>query len=160
MRQRWVVATLGLVVLALAVTVGLLGRRLVVAQQDDAAAAAATRAAQELTPVLLTYDWRTLDDDTARIDAATTGPFAAQNRAIVASLVVPAALETRASSAASVERVAVLATTPDRVETLVLYTQVTRREGDPDGTREARSARVALAPDDDDRWLVAGFDAL
>lgn len=159
MRQRWVVVTLGLVVLALAVTVGLLGRRLVVAQQSEAAAAAATRVAQELTPVLLGYDWRTLDDDTARIDAATTGPFAAQNRAIVASLVVPAALETRASAAATVERVAVLSAAPDRVETLVLYTQATRREGEP-GTREARSARVALAPDDEDRWLVAGFDAL
>ena len=73
---------------------------------------------------------------------------------------MPAALETRASSAATVERVAVISAAPDRVETLVLYTQTTRREGDPAVTREARGARVALAPDDEDRWLVAGFDAL
>jgi len=159
-RERLALGALGLVVLALAVTVGLLAQRLVVAQRSAGAAVAATRAAGELTPVLLGYDWRTLDEDTARIDAATTGPFAAQNRAIVASLVVPAALETRASSAATVERVAVLSATPERVETLVLYTQVTRREGGASGTREARGARVALAPDDEDRWLVAGFDAL
>ncbi|WP_433798567.1 hypothetical protein [Actinomycetospora sp. CA-084318] len=157
-RARVVVVGVGAVVLVLAVVVGLLARGVVTAARTEEAAGAATRAATALTPVLLGYDWRTLDADVARIDTATTGPFAEQNRAIVASLVVPAAVGTRASSSATVQRVAVVTAAPRRVETLVLYAQTTARNGAP-GETVARSARVVLEPDDDDRWLVAGFDA-
>ncbi|GLZ52483.1 hypothetical protein [Actinomycetospora sp. NBRC 106378] len=157
-RSRLLVATLGVVALVLAVVVGLLARGVVAAARTEDATREATRAAGELTPVLLGYDWRTLDDDVARIDSATTGPFAEQNRAIVASLVVPAAIGTRASSSAAVARVAVVSAAPDRVETLVLYAQTTARGGEP-GETVARSARVVLEPGPDERWLVAGFDA-
>ncbi|MDL5158196.1 hypothetical protein [Actinomycetospora termitidis] len=158
-RPRLVVGVLGGVVLALAVVVGLLVRGVATDARTSDAVDAATHAATALTPVLLTYDWRTLDEDAARIDDATTGPFAEQNRAIVASLVVPAATETRSSSSAAVARVAVTASAPDRVETLVLYTQTTTREGAAP-TTEPRSARLTLEPDADDRWLVSGFDVL
>lgn len=157
-RARALPVVLVAAVLVLAVVVGVLARAVVTAARTEAAVGAATRAATELTPVLLGYDWRTLNADVARIDGVTTGPFAEQNRAIVASLVVPAALGTRAGSSAAVQRVAVVAAAPDRVETLVLYTQTTSRGGAP-GETVARSARVALAPEDDGRWLVAGFDA-
>ena len=83
----------GLAVLAVAaaVVVGQLAHRAVVAGETDAAARDGARAAETLTPVLLGYDWRTVDADADRIDGVTTGPFAEQNRAIVAGLVVPAA---------------------------------------------------------------------
>ena len=157
-RARLAVVTVGAVVLVLAVVVGLLARGVVTATRTEAAAGEAARAAAALTPVLLGYDWRTLDADVARIETATTGPFAEQNRAIVASLVVPAAVGTRASSSATVQRVAVVSAAPERVETLVLYAQTTERNGTA-GETVARSARVVLEPGADDRWLVAGFDA-
>ncbi|MEJ2871279.1 hypothetical protein WCD74_26215 [Actinomycetospora sp. OC33-EN08] len=158
-RPRLVVGVLGGVVLVLAVVVGLLVRSVSTGARTEDGAASAVAAATTLAPVLLTYDWRTLDADTARIDSATTGPFADQNRAIVASLVVPAATEGRIGSTAAVQRVAVVSAVPDRVETLVFYTQTTTRDGGP-GETAARAARVVLEPGPDDRWLIAGFDAL
>ncbi|WP_018333466.1 hypothetical protein [Actinomycetospora chiangmaiensis] len=157
-RPRVLVSVIGAAVLVLAVVVGVLARGVVTAARTDGATRDAVAAATTLTPVLLGYDWRTLDADVARIDTATTGPFADQNRAIVASLVVPAAVGTRASSTAVVQRVAVLTAAPDRVETLVLYALTTARGGSP-GETVPRSARVTLLPDDDGRWLVAEFDA-
>ncbi len=161
MRARPVLVGLVIGLLAAAVVVGLLAHRAVVAGETDAAARDGARAAETLTPVLLGYDWRTVDADADRIDGVTTGPFAEQNRAIVAGLVVPAALDGHATSSATVSRVGVVTATPDRVETVVLYTQTTTRDGDPAPRQDARSARVVLEPaPDDGRWLVAGFDAL
>ncbi|MCD2194939.1 hypothetical protein LQ327_16320 [Actinomycetospora endophytica] len=160
-RARLLVVGLAVAVVAAAVVVGLLAKRAVVAGETDAAARDAAQAAGALTPVLLGYDWRTVDADAERIDTATTGPFAAQNHAIVAGLVVPAAVDGHATSSATVSGVGVVTATPERVETVVLYTQTTTRDGDPAPRRDARSARVVLEPDPDDgRWLVAGFDAL
>jgi Mce-associated membrane protein len=160
-RTRWLAAGLAVLVVAAAVVVGLLAKRAVVAGETDAAGRDGARAAAALTPVLLGYDWRTLDADAERIDTVTTGPFAAQNHAIVAGLVVPAAVDGHASSSAAVSRVGVVTAAPDHVETVVLYTQTTTRDGDPAPRSDARSARVVLEPDPDDgRWLVAGFDAL
>lgn len=159
-RRRVVLVVLGVLAIAGAVVVGQLAHRAVVAGESDAAARDGTRAAAALTPVLLGYDWRTVDADAERIDGVTTGPFADQNHAIVAGLVVPAAVDGHATSSATVSRVGVLSATPDHVETVVLYTQTTSREGDPAPRRDARSARLALEPGDDGRWLIAGFDAL
>ncbi len=160
-RRRPLLVALAVLTIAAAVVVAQLAHRAVVAGETDAAARDGAQAAATLTPLLLGYDWRTVDADADRIGGVTTGPFAEQNRAIVAGLVVPAAVEGHASSSATVSGVGVVAATPDRVETVVLYTQTTTREGDPAPRRDARSARVVLerAPDDG-RWLVAGFDAL
>jgi Mce-associated membrane protein len=160
-RRQWLLVGLAVLAAAAAVVVGQLAHSAVVAGETDAAARDAARAAATLTPVLLGYDWRTVDADAGRIAGVTTGPFAEQNRAIVAGLVVPAAVQGHASSSATVSGVGVVAATPDRVETVVLYTQTTTRDGDPASRRDARSARVVLEPEPDDgRWLVAGFDAL
>ncbi|HEY2225869.1 hypothetical protein [Actinomycetospora sp.] len=160
-RTRFLVVGLAVVVLAAAVVVGLLAKRAVVAGETDAAARDGAQAAGALTPVLLGYDWRTVEADAERIDSVTTGPFAEQNHAIVAGLVVPAAVDGHATSTATVSRVGVVSSAPDRVETVVLYTQTTTRDGAPSARSDARSARVVLEPGPDDgRWLVAGFDAL
>jgi Mce-associated membrane protein len=160
-RGRWLLVGLAVLAVAAAVVVGQLARAAVVAGETDAAARDGAAAAAALTPVLLGYDWRTVDADAERIDAVTTGPFAAQNRAIVLGLVVPAAVEGHASSSATVSGVGVVTAAPDHVETVVLYTQTTTRDGNPAPRRDARSARVVLEPSPDDgRWLVAGFDAL
>ena len=159
-RLRSLLVGLAVLTVAAAVVVGQLAHRAVVAGETDAAARDAAQAAATLTPVLLGYDWRTVDADAERIDGVTTGPFADQNHAIVAGLVVPAAVDGHASSSATVSGVGVVTATPDHVETVVLYTQTTTRDGAAP-RRDARSARVVLEPDPDDgRWLVAGFDAL
>ena len=161
LRDRWLLVVLGVLTVAAAVVVGQLAHRVVVAGETDAAARDAAQAATALTPVLLGYDWRTVDADAGRIDGATTGPFAAQNHAIVAGLVVPAAVDGHATSSATVSRVGVVTAAPEHVETVVLYTQTTTRAGDPAPRRDARSARVVLEPSPDDgRWLITGFDAL
>jgi hypothetical protein len=160
-RRRRLLVGLAVLAVVAAVAVGQLAHRAVVAGETDSAARDGARAAADLTPVLLGYDWRTVDADADRIDTVTTGPFAEQNRAIVLGLVVPAAVEGHASSSATVSGVGVVTAAPDRVETVVLYTQTTTRDGDPAPRRDARSARVVLEPSPDDgRWLVAGFDAL
>jgi Mce-associated membrane protein len=160
-RSRWLLVGLAVLAVAAAVVVGQLAHRAVVAGETDAAARDGARAAADLTPVLLGYDWRTVDADADRIDGVTIGPFAAQNRAIVLGLVVPAAVAGRTSSSATVSGVGVVTATPERVETVVLYTQTTARDAEPAPRRDARSARVVLEPSPDDgRWLVAGFDAL
>ena len=159
-RHRWLLVGLAVLAVAAAVVVGQLAHAAVVAGETDAATRDGAAAAASLTPVLLGYDWRTVDADAERIDGVTTGPFAEQNRAIVLGLVVPAAVEGHASSSATVSGVGVVTAGPDRVETVVLYTQITTRDGDPAPRRDARSARVVLEPADDGRWLVAGFDAL
>lgn len=161
LQGRWVLVALGVLTIAAAVVVGQLAHGAVVVGETDAAARDGAAAAAALTPVLLGYDWRTVDADAERIDGVATGPFAVQNHAIVAGLVVPAAVDGHAASSATVSRVGVVTANPDHVETVVLYTQTTTREGDPAPRRDARSARVVLEPSPDDgRWLVAGFDAL
>ena len=160
-RGRWLLVGLAVLAVAAALVVGQLARAAMVAGETDAAARDGAAAAAALTPVLLGYDWRTVDADAERIDGVTTGLFAEQNRAIVLGLVVPAAVAGHASSSATVSGVGVVTAAPDHVETVVLYTQTTTRDGDPAPRRDARSARVVLQPaPDDGRWLVAGFDAL
>lgn len=153
------------VVLAALVTVAALGVVLLSVQwrqdvRSDQAAREGVDAATRLTPELLSYDFRTFDADAARIEAAGTGPFQEQNRAVLRGLVRPAALEGQAVAKATVSAAALVSSAPDRAVVLVFFTQTTTLNSLPGPRIENRSARVSLLRADDGRWLVTGFDAV
>lgn len=115
-----------LVLLAALLAVG----GLLVWQLHRASATASARsdglaAATELTPRLLTYDYRSLPADIARAESATTGGFTTDYRDTVARTVTPHAAEQQLVTHATVRRASVVSADSDEVVALVFLSQVT-----------------------------------
>ncbi|MBP2369884.1 hypothetical protein [Pseudonocardia parietis] len=112
------------------------------------------RAAADLTSSLLSYDYRTLDDDLARADTVTTGDFARQYRDLAAQLIRPNAGEQQVVTKAEVAGSSVVTATPDGLVALLYINQsTTGRQQDVPRIDRSR-ARVTLAFTEG-KWLIS-----
>ncbi|MEV0581540.1 hypothetical protein [Nonomuraea sp. NPDC050310] len=156
--MRWVLTgVLGLAALALAAAVLVMGLDLRRLDQAEAAGKEALAAARAVAPDLLSYNYRTIEQDLERAAEHTTGeltkhyrelrngPFAGQRRAeqkVQQTTVVRAAVE-RAG--------------PDRVEVLV-FVDMGIATGGRQEFRQNRARLVMVR--EDARWLVAELSTL
>jgi Mce-associated membrane protein len=122
-----------LLVLLLVVGVAVLAAQAVRFQRDaarlsagGAAGAEAVAAARAYVPDLLSYDYRTIDDDLARAAGHATGPLASHYRQLAATL-VPRAREEQKVQQAVVAAAGVESATPDAVRVLVFVNMTTTR---------------------------------
>ncbi|HEX4811965.1 MAG TPA: hypothetical protein VFV66_04360 [Nonomuraea sp.] len=128
----------------------------------DAAAAEAVAAARKIAPDLLSYDYRTVEDDLARAGSHTTGELAEQYRRLSGGLVARAkaqkAVQTVTVAGAGVERAE-----PDRVEVLLFVNTGTVKEipgeAEPQQQYTHNRARFVMVRKGA-RWLVAGLSTL
>jgi Mce-associated membrane protein len=125
----------------------------------DAAGAAAVAAARQHAPVLLSYDYRTLDRDFARAGDRVTGGFAKDYAATTSRVVRPAAQRYKAVVRAQVQAAALVRAEADRA-TVLLFVDQTTTSTRLDGPKvDLNRVRMTLTRVDG-RWLVSDVDAL
>lgn len=131
-------------------------------QHREATATAAARAdglaaAEALVQELFTIDYRTLPADTARAEAATTGDFTGEYRALIDRSVAPNAPAQRLVTKATARDGSVVSATPDRVVALVFIGQVTTSTNLTAPRLDSSGVRVTLDKVGG-RWLIAKLD--
>ncbi|MEV4562317.1 hypothetical protein AB0K12_00960 [Nonomuraea sp. NPDC049419] len=131
-------------------------------REAEAAARAAVAEAKRLAPDLLSYDYRTIEEDLARAGTFTTGELTEHYKELTRTLVSRAKeqkiVQSVAVAAAGVERAK-----PDKVEVLLFVNtgtvkEVPGKEGLQQEFTQNRARFVMVRQDS--RWLVAGLSTL
>ena len=160
--RLFTIVLLGVLVTAAAVLVPTMWFNLRDLRDANAAGAAAMAVAKEVAPDLLSYDYRTVEEDLARAGAYTTGELTRHYRELTTSLVSRAKeqkiVQTVAVAGAGVERAE-----PDRVEVLLFVNtgtvkEIPGKEGLQQQFTQNRARFVMVRQDS--RWLVADLSTL
>jgi Mce-associated membrane protein len=145
-------------VVALAVTVGVLARSVQAGSRRQAAAAAATRAARTGVPVVLSYSYTSLGTDLARAQTRLTGDFGQQYQQVAASVVAPTATKNHVTTTATLAGSSVLSASGSTVRLLLFVDQSTKSTDKADvintSRLEATLRRVGHA------WLISDLKAI
>ncbi|GAA1291012.1 hypothetical protein Psi02_35120 [Planotetraspora silvatica] len=160
--RRLLIALVTLSAAILAVVVVRTGLDLRRIQNGERSAAAGLAAARTLAPDMLSYDYRTIDQDLRRAQSRATGMLVGRYRELAATL--PAeARRRRLVQQAVVAAAGVETATPEEVRVLV-FVNMTRSSSEPggDGPEQQVSqgrARLLLVTDGDG-WRVADLSTL
>lgn len=127
----------------------------------------ALAAARDAAPVILSYDYRHLDQDFAAAATRLTGPFLDQYRRTTGSVVAPTARQYHAVVKATVAKpasggddsVSVVSASPDRVVVLLFVNQVTESTRITGPRLDLNRVRLTLARTSGG-WKVSAVDAL
>ncbi len=128
----------------------------------DAAGAQAVAAARKVAPELLSYDYRTVEEDLARAGTFTTGELTAHYKELSKTLVAKARAQ-KITQTVDVAGAGVERAEPDRVEVLLFVNTDTVKEipGKEGLTQEFTQNRARFVMvRQDSRWLVAGLSTL
>lgn len=129
------------------------------AQGVAAARSAAVEAARSHAEELLSYDYRTFQEDVAEVEADTAGEFRTEYLRTVKELVVPQAKKYEVVVRARVVAASVMNVEPERVVTLLFVNQATRSNR-IEGTQIDRNRVRMRLENVDGRWLVSDLAAL
>lgn len=154
-----VVIVAALVVLALALTAGLLVVRARAEERLERARTAALAAAEQHAVTLLSYDHSRLDRDFARAKAVLTGPFAKDYATTTEQVVRPSAEQVQAVVTAEVAASSVVRASAQEVVVLLFVDQTTtstRLDGPKVDLNRVRMTLRKVGQE----WLVSGVDAL
>ncbi|SDI27062.1 Mce-associated membrane protein [Sinosporangium album] len=158
----WVVALLAAVALALGAAVGVMWMDLGRLQATETLGREALAAARMVAPDMLSYDYRTIEQDMSRAQGQTTGDLTRHYRELAQTL-VPRAKSQQAAQQATVSGAAVERVEGDRVDVLLFMNiEVTKT---PEGEKEPRHefmrnrARFVMVKSGS-RWLVAVVSTL
>jgi len=150
-RRAW------LVPLALIALAGIL---FVVNERHDAAASDGTEARKVVAghvEQLLSYDYRSIEDDLAREKAWLTGSFADDYSSLVSDEIAPAAAKVKVVTDARVSASGVTSTDDGEVE-LLLFVTVTTRSEELDAPRVSGSRLAVTAQLVDGEWRISALD--
>ncbi|MGW7008840.1 hypothetical protein ACWGCW_40240, partial [Streptomyces sp. NPDC054933] len=122
--------------------------------------------ARKAAPVILSYDYRHLDQDFAAALTHLTGSFRTEYRRTTSTVVAPTAKQyqavvqaTVAQPAAGEEAASVVSAAPDRVVVLLFVNQVTRSTRLTAPRLDLNRVRMTLSRTADG-WRVSAVDAL
>ncbi|MDP4501454.1 hypothetical protein OHA25_00975 [Nonomuraea sp. NBC_00507] len=160
--KTFVIVLLGVLVVVAGVLVPAMWFNLRDLRDADAAGVEAVAVAKKVAPDLLSYDYRSVEEDLVRAGAHTTGELTKHLKDLTTSLVAKAKaqkiVQTIAVAGAGVERAE-----PDRVEVLLFVNMSTVKEvsGEPKPRHEyfRNRARFVMVRQDS-RWLVASLSTL
>lgn len=127
--------------------------------RTEAARIQGIAAAVELTPRLLSYDYRSLADDKARAEAAITGDFAAQYAQFTGQILSPNAAGQNFVTKATVRDAAQVSWSADEVVAVLFLDQATTSKALTAPRLDNVGVRVTLR-DVDGTWLISGLDRL
>ncbi|MGW3351709.1 hypothetical protein ACWDA3_51150 [Nonomuraea rubra] len=158
----FVIALLGVLVVVGGVLVPTMWFDLRELRDSDAAGAEAVVAARKVAPDLLSYDYRTVEEDLARAGTFTTGELAGHYKELAKTL-VPKAKEEKIVQTVAVAGAGVERAEPDRVEVLLFVNtgtvkEIPGKEGVQQEFTQNRARFVMVRQDS--RWLVAGLSTL
>lgn len=152
---RRALVALGLVVVLLGAVVGWLWWTDRQYGEADAAGQVALVVAKERATEVLSYDYRSVDQDLRRARSGLTGRFLEQFDRGTAT-VAPAARERRAIVAARVTEAAIVDQHPDRVVVLLFVSQNSQTAQSPDVQLSNVRVQATMARAGDN-WLISDF---
>lgn len=166
--RRWQLVlgtTYGVVVLALLVALGVMTVQnttgwplhpTLTSHATDQARTDAVKAANEDVVALLSYDYKTVDDELAKARGSLTGPFLDDYTKLTSTVVAPAAKDQNIVTKATVVGSSVVSADPNRVVALLFINQNTTTKTAPEAS--SSGSRVTLTMDKvGDRWLVSAL---
>lgn len=121
---------------------------------DDARAQALEEAAVRV-PALLSYSYRSIDEDFARAKEQTTGQFGEDYATLLDDSVAEVATSKELSTEATISGVGVVEASDDRVDVLVFLTQRTTAPGESPSVAASR-VEVEMRPADGG-WKIASL---
>ncbi|GIH75909.1 hypothetical protein [Planobispora longispora] len=157
-----VTGVLSLVALVLAAAVGVMLADLGRLRAGEDAGRDALAAARSFAADMLSYDYRTIEQDFARAGGYTTGGLAEHYRRLAATMGPPARQQRLVQSATVVEA-AVESAGPDHAEVLLFVNMNTARTpaGEDQPRRQVTRGRVRFVMvRDGSRWLVTELSTL
>lgn len=160
-RPRWLspALVLGVAALLTAALAAWLGH---LVQEDRASTDAreqALAAARRDAPMLLSYDYRHLDQDFAKAKARLTGPFRNEYARTTSTVVKPVALRSRAVVTADAVAASVVWAQPDQAQVLLFANQHTTSTRISGSRVDLNRVRMTLRRTGHD-WLVSNIEAL
>ncbi|MGP4100293.1 hypothetical protein [Nonomuraea sp. KM90] len=160
--RTFTIALLGILVVVAGVLVPTMWFNLRDLRDADAAGAEAVAAAKKVAPDLLSYDYRTVEEDLARAATFTTGELTKHYKELSTTL-ASRAREQKIVQTVSIAGAGVERAEPDRVEVLLFVNTGTVKEiPGKEGLRNEFSynrARFVMVRQDS-RWLVAALSTL
>lgn len=154
-RPRRAFIVLGVVAVVLALVAGLFGFFALRQAQIESARGAASAAAEEKVTALLSYDYRTIQNDQGDRGAMVTGQFKDDYASLIADIVGPAASQQQLTTRSSVVSSSVVGTDgTDQVTLLMFLNQTTQSAAKPDPTLSGSRIRVTMQ-EVDGNWLVS-----
>lgn len=154
-----VVLVLVTVVALVAAGAGMLYYQVQYAQAVDAARSEAAAKAPSLAETVLTYDYRTLQQDLEKAKEISTGGMLQQYGRIASGAPASRAKKQQVVTQAAVIASGVTEAEPDRVETLLFVTLATQNKTLQKPRIVRSEARMTLTKVDG-KWLVAGLKRL
>ncbi|MFE9440109.1 hypothetical protein ACFYO2_14025 [Streptomyces sp. NPDC006602] len=158
-RRRLSTAVLGVLLAASLGAVGVLGWQYREGQQTHDARAEALAAARKAAPVVLSYDYRHLDQDFTRARTRLTGGFRDEYRKTTAGVVGPTAEKYHGVVKATVATASVVSASPDQVMVLLFVNQVTQSTQVSGSRVDLNRVRMTMARTSAG-WKVSAVDAL
>ncbi|MGH3567000.1 MAG: hypothetical protein ACRDRH_13400 [Pseudonocardia sp.] len=158
-RRRLPIA-LAVLVIASAVSVGLLGSRAITVANTEQNATEALDAAVISTSQVLSYSSKTLDADLARARAQLSGPFAVQFEEMASNLIVPTAQQQDVSSKVEVIRSALIDARPDRAEVMLYLSQTASASSQPQPQQGIIQIKVTMTKAADGQWRISEMQPL
>jgi Mce-associated membrane protein len=160
--RTFVIVLLGVLVLVAGVLVPTMWFDLRELRDAEAAGVAALGAAKRMTPGLLSYDYRTVEEDLARAGAHTTGELTGHYKKLRASLVAGVKAQ-KSVRTAGVVAGSVVSAEPDRVAVLLFVNTDTVKEipgqDVPERLREKNRIRLVMVRRDTG-WMAAEMSTL
>lgn len=125
------------------------------ARDVDVASSEALEEARTRVPALLSYSYRSIDEDFARAKDQTTGEFGQDYASLLDESVAEAATSKKLSTEATVSGVGVVEQSTDHVDVLVFLTQRTTA---PDASPSVSASRIEVEMRPvDDGWKIASL---
>lgn len=158
-RVRQVLGILALVALILSGAVFYLLIQVKDAQAADEAGDVAVSMAGNDAEHILSYDYRTLDNNFQQARALTTGGFRTQYQQTTSQLVRPQALKEKAIVQASTRDAGLISASDDNAVVLVFVDRITTKAGQNKPTFNQDRVRMTMTKVNG-KWLVSKLDAL
>jgi Mce-associated membrane protein len=156
-RRPWPTVVLAAVVVLLAAVVVVAGLQWRTAAQTEQARTDGLAAAVDLTPKLLTFDYRTLPVEVGQAQATTTGDFAKEYSTLVQQYLTPNAMKQQFVTQVTVRDKAVVSAEPGKLVAMLYLSQVTTSATLTAPRLDNSSVRVTLT-EVGGQWLVAGLE--
>jgi len=139
--------------------VGLLGWQHHLHNQAEEARQQATEAATAAVPDVLSYNYRTIDDDLARAKTHLTGDFARQFGQLTSQIVAPQAVQGQITTRAEIAATSVVEAVPNRVVELLFVNQTTQGLNLPQ-PRVDGSRLVLTMEKVNNQWLIQNLEPI
>jgi len=156
---RLLLGTWTALLLLVVIGVGLLGWQRHLHNQAEEARQQATEAATAAVPDVLSYNYRTIDDDLARAKTHLTGDFARQFGQLTSQIVAPQAVQGQITTRAEIAATSVVEADRNRVVELLFVNQTTQGLNLPQ-PRVDGSRLVLTMEKVNNQWLIQNLEPI